>query len=901
MADILLQTKLHIPQQPPGRLDSSIVLRTRLSRKLDTGLNRSLTLVSSPAGFGKTTLLSEWARRHRRSVAWLSLDKGDNDPMRFWTYFIAALQRLDSDLGQDAMHLLQSPQPPPLEKILTLLINEMAVHEGEERYSPHIAVLDDYHFIETEVIHESLAFLLDHLPHGFHLMIATRADPPLPLVRLRGKGQLNEVRAADLRFSTDEAAIFLKQVMGLNLADEEIAALNERTEGWIAGLQLAALSLQGRDDVRRFVRSFAGSNRYILDYLIEEVFRQRPPGTRDFLLQTSVLDRFCADLCDALLSREVDERPNIEESSPAGPYMPAAYHSSQQILEQLEATNLFIVPLDDERRWYRYHHLFADLLRHRLRIRYGQEHVAHLHLRASDWYKAQGFVGEAIEHALAAADWERAGNLIHDISEMMLKRSEVGTLLRWFRAIPEEEIRIRPRLCYAISWPLALTGQLDAAESYLARAEGAAQDERHFLAEITTAQAYVARVRGDDARTIALSQRALSLLRKKEKLIRGIVAMNLGIAHWNRGQLDAAEEALRQAEKASAQSGNIYSQLTAISYLGRIQAVRGRLNEAARRHRRGIRIGKGVPAVAALHLELSAICYEWDELDAADDHLQRAIELGQRIGNVEIEVGTYHMLATLEQARGEVTAARTALEKADGLIQDHKVAPVIRAQNIALQVRIALAQGDLATAQRWGAQVDELASMVPIYTLLGLVPARLLLAQNEKDAAATHLEAFYMMAIEDSLEGIVVSILALQALASSTEADALAFLSEALIRARPQGYIRTFIDEGQAIAVLLRRALEQGVAPDYTSTLLSHFPEQFSARNQQAPLVETLSEREVEVMQHLAAGQTYQEIAQSLFISVNTVKTHLRNIYGKLEVSNRRQATTKAKALNLLP
>ncbi|HEX6386230.1 MAG TPA: LuxR C-terminal-related transcriptional regulator [Anaerolineae bacterium] len=894
-ADTLLQTKLHIPQQPAGRADSSLVLRPRLSKKLDAGLSRKLTLVSSAAGSGKTTLLSEWGRGRPRPVAWLSLDKGDNDPTRFWTYFIAALQRLDAGLGQDALRLLQTPQPPPLEKILTSLINEIAaVQERNKGDSPYTAILDDYYFIETEHIHETLAFLLDHLPPCFHLVIATRADPPLPLARLRAKGQLNEVRAADLRFTPDEAAVFLNQVMGLNLADEDVVALNTRTEGWIAGLQLAALSVQGHDDVQRFVRSFAGSNRYILDYLIEEVFKQRPPGTRDFLLQTSILDRFCGDLCDALLETG-DWRPETTQS------LISNRQFSQQILEQLEAANLFIVPLDDKRHWYRYHHLFADLLRHRLEIRYSQVHVARLHLRASRWYEAQGLTGEAIEHALAAADWERASTLILSASEMMLKRSHVGTLLRWFRALPQSEILARPRLCHAYSWPLMLTGQLGAAETYLTRAEEAAKADPDFLPDVVVAQAYSARVSGDDSRTIVLSQRALSLLGKEDLLLRGLVTMNLGIAYWNSGQLDAAEEALSEAEAASGHAGNVYSQLTALSYLGRIQAVRGRLHQAARRQRQGIRIGKGLPAAAASHLELSVLYYEWNELDAAGDHLQQVFEMSQRSGNVEAEVGAYHMLARLEQARGNEAAARAALEKAQPLTLDHKVAPVVRAQSIAYHVQIALAQGDLATAQRWGTQVDELIGMVPIYALLGLVPVRLLLAQNEKAAAAAQLEACYSKATRDSLQAVVVKILVLQALASPTEADGLAYLAEALALARPQGYIRTFVDEGQAMAALLRRALEQEIAPNYTANLLSHFPDQFSVSHQQAPLVEPLSEREVEVLQHLAAGQTYQEIAQTLFISVNTVKTHLQSIYGKLEVSNRRQATAKAKALDLLP
>lgn len=857
---------------------------------MDAGLGRKLTLVSSPAGSGKTTLLSEWGRR--RPVAWLSLDRGDNDPIRFWLYFTAALKRVNPELGKGASQRLQSPQPPPLEKMLTVLINETAAQENNEAEGPYTIILDDYHIIEAAPIHESLAFLLDHLPRCLHLVLATRADPPLPLARLRGQGNLNEIRAADLRFTVEETAVFLTKVMNIDLEANDVAALHHRTEGWIAGIQLAALSMQGRDDARRFVRAFVGSNRYIMDYLVEEVFKQQPAGTRTFLLHTSILERFCADLCDALLKNTAWQIETVQGRDAATP-------STQLILEQLETSNLFIVPLDDEGGWYRYHHLFADLLRHRLLIAHGETFVARLHLRASRWYENQGLAGEAIDHALAARDWERAGTLINNVSEMMLKRSEVATLLRWYRRIPDEEIRERPRLCYAYSWPLLLTGQLESAESYLSLAETAVQEDAHFLAEVTSAQAFCARVRGDHARTIHLSEKALSLLAHDEKLVRGIVTMNLGIAAWSQGQLNAAERAFSEAEKAAARSGNVYSRLTAVCYLGRIQAVRGDLHGAALRHQQSLQLGKTVPATAASHLELSHLCYEWNQLDTAATHLQQAFALSQQSGNVDVEIGAYHMHALLQQARGNEPAARDALEVARRLLLKHNVADIIHAQSIVYHVEIAVAQADLAAAQRWASGVADLRLRVPLYTQLGLVPARIHLAENEKKAAFTLLHDCYQKGIQDALTHTVIKILLLQALAVEQE-NALSFLSEALQLARPQQYIRTFVDEGEPIAALLRRAHQKNMATEYVATLLDHFPVPASIAPTKPPLAEPLSERELEVLQALAAGHTYEEISQTLVISINTVKTHLRNIYGKLGVSNRRQASLKAEALNLL-
>jgi len=871
MTTPLLATKLYIPPVRP-----ELVPRPRLIERLNAGLHRKLTLISAPAGFGKTTLVSEWAAGCDQPAAWLSLDEGDNDPTHFWAYFIAALQTVQADVGEAALMAFQSPQPPPMEAVLTALINELAAVPN-----PFVLVLDDYHVIEAQPIHSAFAFLLDHLPPQMHLVIATRADPSLPLARLRGRGQLAELREADLRFTTDEAAAFLNQVMGLDLSDEDVAALEARTEGWIAGLQMAALSMQRQKDIPGFIAAFTGSHRYILDYLIEEVFQRQPAGVQDFLLKTSILDRFTAPLCDAVAERD----------------------DSREVLLALEQANLFIVPLDESRRWYRYHRLFADLLRHRLDMVCGSKQVALLHARASQWYETESFATDAVHHALAGSDWERAATLILDVGETMLKRGEVMTLLGWFRALPDEVVRARPRLCYECSWPLILTGQIDAAESYLGQAEQTAQDDPALLSSIFAAQAYIARARGDDRRTIELSQRALSLLPQDDLSARSSVAVNLGIAHWSSGHLTEAEQALAEAEHAARQSGNTYARLTALGFLGIIRAARGRLHQAAELLREAIQSGGQSPATALAHNDLGALLYEWNDLEAAADHLQRGIELGQRGGNVEVQIGGYRTLARLKQAQGDGSAALDALQEAHRLARDSDVSPLMRARDAACHVQIALTQDDLATAMRWAEQVTQDADASPFYPLLGLTQARLLLAQNEKAAATEQLAARHETAVRAGWQFGVIEVRALQALAAPTPTAALDFLADALTLAQQEGYVRTFVDKGEPMAALLREAASQGIAPDYVAKLLAAFkvPEKVPPRPRVQPLIEPLSDRELEVLRLLADGLTNQEIAHALCVSVNTVKTHLRNIYGKLGVHNRRETVAKAKELNLLP
>ena len=566
------------------------------------------------------------------------------------------------------------------------------------------------------------------------------------------------------------------------------------------------------------------------------------------------------------------------------------------------------MPLDQGRHWYRYHRLFADLLRERLRTVGMKGIVPLLHKRASQWYEAEGFLADAVHHALAGFDWDRAATLIHDLCSALMKRGEMTTLLGWFRALPDGEVRARPGLCLEYSWVLILTGQIEAAEAYLGEAEGTARDAPALLGGILAAQAYIARARGDDRRTIELSQRALTLLPQTDSDGQSVVAMNLGIAHWSSGHLTEAEQALTEAEHAGQQSGNQYSRLTALAFLAMVRAARGKLHQAAELCRQAIRLGEQSPPGALAHNDLSALLYEWNDLEAAASQIRRGIELGRRSGNLEVQSGGYRTLARLKHAQGDESAALYAMEKAHQLAREVDLPPLERARNAACHVQIALAQDDLTTAMRWAEQVTEDADASPFYPCLGFVQARLLLAQGERTAAAEHLEGWSEIALREGWQYGVIEVRLLQALAAPTQCDALVFLTEALTLAQPESYVRIFVDKGEPMAALLQRAAAQSIAPDYVAKLLAAFQVEMQERGRprKAPsppvqsLIEPLSDRELQVLELLVEGQTYYEIAQALYVSVNTVKTHVKNIYGKLGVHNRRDAATEAKKLGLV-
>ncbi len=833
-------------------------------------------------GFGKTTLVSEWVAGCKQPVAWLSLDEDDSDPARFLIYVVASLQRINKDFGQKIVEAIQTPQPPLLKSAVTSLINEIGTLSGDI-----ILVLDDYHLIKSETIHNALAFLLENQPPQLNLVITTREDPPVPLPRWRARGELAEIREVDLRFTLAEATTLLNELMDLNLTPEQIATLERKTEGWISGLQLAALSMRDRDDADRFVRSFAGSNRFILDYLIEEVFRQQPPEVQDFLLQTAVLEQLTAPLCDAVIDRGETTVPN-----------------SQTILERLEQANLFIIPLDDSRKWFRYHHLFAELLRQRLRQEKGDTAV--LHLRAAVWHEEHGFPRRAVNHYLAAAAWDQAAAHIQLQSERLQKRGENATFLQWMQALPDSVIQADPGLCLEYSWALALNGQPDEADHFLHFAEEAFREIPAEYSNVLSAQIHVARIRQDLPQTITLSRRALTLIPATAYDARSALALNLGMAHFQIGQIVEAEEALSEAQAMAQEAQNHHIKLLAIGFLSMVQAARGRLHKAADLLNAALAWGGDYPANALPHLVQGALLYEWNQLEEAGAHVQKAITLAQHSGNSELESSAYRRLALLKQAMGDHAAAAAALALAEKIAGDN-APPLTRARNTATAVYLALAQNDLDTARRRTELMQTKASASLFYAPLFLAPARLYLAQGEKSAASAHLAAEYDKAKQSGWRYGQIEIRLLQTLAATDSNDALNFLAEALTMAQPQGFIRVFIDKGMSLIPLLHTAASNQILPDYCRSLLAEFegtspssPISPSPNLVASSLIETISEREIEVLQLLSDGLTYQEIAQTMFVSVNTVKSHLKSIYGKLSVHNRREAVARARVLHLI-
>jgi LuxR family maltose regulon positive regulatory protein len=856
------------------------VPRPRLGELLNEGMNRKLTIVCAPAGFGKTTLLSEWRMIHLGSeypLAWISLEEADNDPSRFLSYLLAALQAIAADTGEAILNSLRSPQPPPIESVLTALVNEIAAIPKD-----FALILDDYHVIANEAVHDAISFLIDHLPPQMHLMIATRTDPPLPLARLRARGQMTELRASELRFTPGEAGVFLRDVMALDLSPEDVEALERRTEGWIAGLQLAALSMRGREDVSGFVEAFTGSNRYVLDYLVEEVLNRRPEAVTSFLLKTSILDRLNGELCAAVTQED----------------------GGQEMLEAIENENLFVIPLDEERRWYRYHHLFAEVLRHHLH-RGQPDVVAELHRRAAEWCEQNGLVDEAIKHALAAGDTERAARLVEEAASEMLGRGEVSLLVGWVEALPDELVRSEASLCIPYAWALLITGHLEDAEERTRDAERAANTGA-LSGEATALRANLIRARGDVPGSIELSREALELLPEDNFALRGVISLNLGGAYWMTGDLKAAKEALAEASAASRRAGNTYVAMVAMRMLAEIEKMGGHLRRATDLYREALRSAEAQPSPAAglAHLGIGELLYEWNDLDGAMRHLRRSIDLGKRSGSFDILLPSHGLLALARQAMGEAESALAVIREGERAARSTDLPSQILGQLATFGARVRLAQGDVAIAVRLleerGIGVDD-----PVdhqNEIEHLVLARVLLARDDVHRALDLLERLRGGAEATGRIGSMIKILALQALAyraRGDEARAVAALERSLTLAEPEGCVRTFLDEGAPMAALLRRAVTKGISPGYASRLL----EAFGSPAQRLPagsLSEPLSERELEVLRLIASGMSNAEISRTLFVALSTVKKHINNIYRKLDTNSRTHAVARARELNLL-
>jgi len=877
MPTLILATKLYIPRPRPN-----VVSRPRLLERLNKGVHGKLTLISAPAGFGKTTLVSEWVAGIEQPTAWLSLDEGENDPTRFITYLVAALQTLAPSIGEGVLSALQSPQPPPIEALLVALLNDLSTIQD-----PFVLVLDDYHLLDSQAIDQALTSLVEHLPPHMHLVIATREDPRLPLARLRARGYLTEVRAADLRFTSAEAAAFLDQVMGLSLSAADIARLSRRTEGWIAGLQLAAISMQGQQDTAGFIRTFSGSHHFVLDYLVEEVLGQQSERVQTFLLRTSILDRISAPLCDAVVRD------------------PAA--SGRATLDYLERANLFLVPLDKERRWYRYHHLFAELLRLRLQQSTvsptGDEGItiAELHRRASQWYEDNGLEIEAFHHAVAAGDVERAARLVEGKGMPLQFRGAVIPVLRWLESLPKTVLDERPSLWVMSASALSMTGQMAGVEEKLQAAEAALQgneqneETRNLTGHIAAIRALLAAAENQADTSIAQSRRALEYLRPNNLAVRTATTWKLGVAYQLQGERAEAGRAFSEAIAISQASGNLIITLSASLGLAIVQESENQLSLAAETYRRVLELAGASPQIAVCdaHLGLARIHYEWNDLEAAEQHGQQSVQVARQIENIDRVVAAEVMLARLKLAQEDVAGAAARLSEADWFARQQTF--VRRMSEVAAaQVLLLLRQGSLSAA----------ADLAHVYDL-PLSLARVHLAQGDPSAALAVLEPWRRLVEAKDWKDERLKVLALQAVAlqAGGEQDkAVQALRDALVLAEPAGFIRLFVDEGMPMAHLLSRASAMGIMPDYIGKLLAAFEAEKHGPDvpPSQSLLEPLSHRELEVLHLIAQGLSNQEIGERLILALDTVKGHNRSIFGKLQVQRRTEAIARARELGLL-
>jgi LuxR family maltose regulon positive regulatory protein len=873
MDNPLLKTKLNMPV-----VRESIVQRPRLIEQLNAGLRaadgftRRLTLISAPAGYGKTSLAVEWLGKFEYQVLWLSLDEEDNDPARFMAYLIAAFQQADPGIGGRTLQMLQSPQPPQAETLVTVLINDLSANQA-----PLILALDDYHYIQNPMVHKQVGFLLEHQPAQIHQVILTREDPLLPVARLLSRGQASEIRQEDLRFNSAESVHFLNRTMGLRLSPEDVNALHRRTEGWVAGLQFAGLSMQGLPDLHRFVKNFAGSNRYILDYLFEEVFCQQSAEVQEFLIYTSILGQLTADLCDAVMERE----------------------DSQDLLESIERANLFIVPLDLSREWYRYHRLFRDLLRHRLQKNKSTDEAS-LHQRASRWYETHGFRSEAVQHSLAAEEWSRASELLLSISGLMMKRGEIASLSAWFSQFPDDVIRSEPKLCLEYVWTLILSGQNELAETLLDHVKIITEDNPEFHGSMYSALAFLARTRGDISATISLSERALDLVPEDDTSTRGILAVNLGIAYWHAGQMDQAAQSLVEAQVAAQETGNIYALLAAVVFLARVHAVRGNLHQAARMLEQAIERGKNAPIMGLAQLDLGYLHYEWNDLKACREHLQQGHLINERSGNIEYRVRGTMLQARLELVEGHTSAFAESLTMLQEWEKAKEVPNATQNRIAAFRIEMALRQGDLSGAQQLAAQLDEDVEAHPFYRFIGLTKARLLIAEGDKPGAAKLVRATKEAADKAGWRYGGIAARILESITAGDQNERLDALREALEQAQGEGYLRAFADQGPILEPNILEAAQQGIYPEYAGQILAVIRQDSDEETAFGETVEKLSEREIEVLRLVAAGLSNREIAGKLYLSPGTVKTHVHNICGKLGASNRTQAVGVARDLKLI-
>ncbi len=912
--DVLLATKLHLPRPRPG-----FVPRPRLAGRLDEGLARGLVLVCAPAGYGKTAALADWARRSGRPVAWLSLDTGDNDPVRFWRHVVAAVGPARAGAAERALPLLGAPPPSSFAGLVTALINELAAQPGD---GEPVLILDDYHLIDSGPVHESLLFLLEHLPPGLQVVLASRSDPPLPLGRLRARGQLAELRAAELRFTADEAAALLQRVAeraGTALSDADVAALTARTEGWAAGLQLAGLSLRGQADTAGFVAAFSGSHRYVLDYLTGEVLEHLDEQVRDFLLETSVLERLSAELCDAVTGR----------------------NGSQALLEQVEQAGLFLMPLDDVRGWWRYHHLFADLLRARLQAERPARAVA-LHRAAAAWHAEHDLADDAVRHALAAGDTVWAARLIEQHFDATYHRGQRATIHRWLAALPADLVHTRARLLLVQAWMAVVGGQVEAADVALdvaqrASAQAAAEPFEpsagratsmlaNTRAAITIARGWLAWLHGDADGATALASQALSELTDGDWLLTSLGQLELALADRLRGRLDDAERGFTASLAGWRAAGERGSAVSTCELLGRVHLARGRLDAALGAFQLALEIATepgqpALPVAGIAYAGMAEVEYQRDELGAALSHVTEGIARLRAVNHTAPMATGLARLAWIRQATGDTAGALEAIGEAERAAPSPAVTGLVNSVP-AQRARLLLAQGNVAAAIRWAQQHGLRPDHEPSYPHEQeyLVLARLLLAQDRPGAALALLDRLLAQATAQDRMGSVIEIQALRALAQAAGGDgpaAVTTLAEALTLASPRGYVRIFADEGPPMRALLGRivAAYRAGHPPARAIPFSHLARVTQAFDGKpampgsAPaaaaglpgLIDPLTGRELQVLAMLAVGTPNQSIAGELFVTVFTVKKHVSHLLGKLGAANRTEAVARARDLGLIP
>jgi LuxR family maltose regulon positive regulatory protein len=895
MTTPLLQTKLFKPRPRPN-----LVRRPHIIEKLKEGLARKLILVSAPAGYGKSTLLSEWAETEGHQVAWLSIDEGDNDLKRFFSYLILAAQKVDEHLGQDVLPALQASDNPQIESLLTYFINDII--ESTEEFA---LILDDYHLIENKEIHDGIQFLIDHVPPNLHIIIASRVDPPLPLMRLRARDQLTEIRLQDLRFTESETRAFLNDEMGLDLGTDDVTALYTRTEGWITGLHLAALSMQNREDRHDFVRVFSGGHHYIIDYLVGEVLSSQTDEVQSFLLLTSILDRFSAPLCDAVL--------DISDSN--------------EHLQYLNAHNVFLIPLDDERIWFRYHHLFSDFLNQRLLER-DPGKVYELHLRASQWLEQNSYFSEAINHRLLGEDYEGAAELIEHIGPEMMMRNEFDQLTKWLNTIPEDLVQLCPWLCIIWAWMYDRWAQFDLGEKYLRHAETALNNpassiaddaEKIIRGQIAAIRALYSLKKGQIPQSVEHSNQALRYL-PEGYFNRGVASFTLGWAKQLMGDLPEAILAYEEGRKASLAVGNHILAQVIILEIGILYYLQGRLHSAAETINEAIQFKYEksqipIPYAGSAHVSLALILREWNELDIALKHLHEGIEIGTQSWIVDAVTAGYATTALVQLAQSNLDAAKEACEKAEHMVKDTPdLEPETISRTLDSRVRIMLAQDQPSAALRLfqvkGIRVDD--QIKRYLDFDHIVLARAMIHMLRKNPSSQDFEQVHKLLAQlidltrsSGYFNQLIQVLTLQALAFSAEGNhkqALNSLEEALLLAEPEGYVRTFIDEGIPMQTLLQEFKPHQNLGNYAEKLLHAF-EGVKVESDLIPvqkLVEPLSKRELEVLRMLKTELSGPEIAKEMMVSLNTLRTHTKNIYAKLGVGNRRSAVRKAREIDLI-